>query len=61
MTNFYPVENTEINKEISYEQWGTGTPVSVLINSFLQNETVLNPKEDINVKLSIQNLFKMNL
>ncbi len=54
---FYPVNNSEVNQEITYEQWGTGISTTVLLKSFLQNETVLNPEEDINIKVSLQNLY----
>ena len=53
--NFYPVKNLSISREFSYES--SGIQVPVLMKSFLQNETILNPEEEINVKVSIQNIF----
>jgi hypothetical protein len=57
LPNFYPVSNLSVNKEYSYEPWGSGFSVPILMKSFMQNETVLNPEENVNFKVSIQNMF----
>ncbi|NHJ24318.1 MAG: hypothetical protein EAX89_07065 [Candidatus Lokiarchaeota archaeon] len=52
--DFYAVNNSGINQEYIYEINGEKIPIQ--INSFLQNETVLNPDEDVKINLEIQNL-----
>lgn len=59
--NFYSVSNLDVNQMFTYEQWGSPIPVTILMKSFLQNETVLNPEEDISFKVSIQNRFLTSL
>ena len=59
--NFYSVSNLDVNQMFTYEQWGSGIPVTILMKSFQQNETVLNPEEDISFKVSIQNRFFASL
>ena len=59
--NFYSVSNLNVNQMFTYEQWGSEIPVTILMKSFQQNETVLNPEEDISFKVSIQNRFFASL
>lgn len=58
--NFYSVSNLDVNQMFTYEQGGSPIPVTVNLTSFLQNETVLNPEEDISFKVSIQNMFRLD-
>jgi hypothetical protein len=52
--NFYAINNSDINQEYIYEINGQEIPIQ--IKSFLQNETILNPDEDIKICMQIQNL-----
>ena len=51
--NFYPVNNSDVNQEFSYEIGGQ--ELTILLNSFLQSEDILNPNEIVNFKTTIQN------
>ncbi|MFX1572686.1 MAG: hypothetical protein ACFFB0_08055 [Promethearchaeota archaeon] len=52
-TDFYPINNNEINKQFSLEIGDQVLPVE--IKTFNQSENILNPGETINIKTSIQN------
>ncbi len=52
--DFYAVNNSDINQQFIYEIEGEEIPI--LVKSFLQNETLLNPNEDIKIGATIQNL-----
>ena len=52
--DFFAINNTDINQQFNYEIEGENIPI--LIKSFLQNETLLNPNEDIKINVTIQNL-----
>ena len=56
--NFYPVNHSGIQSEYVYEI--NGIEVPILLNNFLQNETILNPNEDVNIKLQLQNDFELS-
>lgn len=56
--SFYAVNQSNLDIEYIYEVGGYDIPIS--LNSFLQNETILNPDEDINVKLQLQNNFEFS-
>jgi hypothetical protein len=51
--NFYPINNSDVNHEITYD-FG-GQELTLLIDSFLQSEDILNPNEIVNFKTTIQN------
>ncbi|MHA1986410.1 MAG: hypothetical protein ACW98D_07220 [Promethearchaeota archaeon] len=51
--NFYAINTSDINQEFIYN-FG-GQDLSLLLDSFLQSEDILNPNEIINFKTSIQN------
>ncbi|MEJ2250726.1 MAG: hypothetical protein P8Y97_13870 [Candidatus Lokiarchaeota archaeon] len=54
---FYPVNNSNLDQIYSYNF--NGENVQIRLNRFLQNETVLNPSEDINFKFLLQNLYTL--
>jgi len=56
--NFYPVENYDINQEYTFEVGGVQIPI--LLKDFLQNETILNPDEAVNIKVTLQNMFELS-
>ncbi len=56
--NFYPVNHSNIGIEYIYEINGIKVPIQ--LNNFLQNETILNPDEDINIRLQLQNNFEFS-
>jgi hypothetical protein len=51
--NFYPINNSDLNQEYSYELGGQ--ELSLEISSFLQSENILNPNEIVNLKTTVQN------
>lgn len=51
--SFYAVNKTDINQEFIYTIGDEEIPI--LIESFLQNETILNPNENIRITTRIQN------
>jgi len=51
--SFYAVNKTDINQEFIYTIGDEDIPI--LIESFLQNETILNPNENIRITTRIQN------
>ncbi len=51
--NFYAINNSDVNQEYSYN-FG-GQDLSILLESFLQSEDILNPNEIVNFKTIIQN------
>ena len=51
--NFYPINNSNVNQEYSYNLGGQ--ELSILIESFLQSENLLNPNEIVNFKAVIKN------
>lgn len=55
----YFIENRDLNRQFSYEH-GDNT-FKVKLDYVLQNETILNPSEDFNLKISLQNLNDINL
>ena len=52
--NFYPINNSDLNQVYSYEIGGQ--ELSILMNSFLQSEDILNPNEIVNFKTTVQNI-----
>ena len=52
--DFYAVNNSDINQQFIYEI--NGEEIPILVKTFLQNETLLNPNEDIKINATIQNL-----
>ena len=52
--DFYAVNNSDINQQFIYEI--NGEEIPILVKTFLQNETLLNPNEDIKINVTIQNL-----
>jgi hypothetical protein len=53
MPNFYPVNESELNQEYIYNLGGQD--LTLLMESFLQSEDILNPNEIVNFKTTIQN------
>ena len=51
---FYAVNKTDINQEFIHTVGDNDIPI--LIESFLQNETILNPNENIRISTRIQNM-----
>jgi hypothetical protein len=56
--NYYPVQNFDINQEFNFEIGNIEIPI--ILNHFLQNETILNPDENIKVNISLQNMFELS-
>jgi len=56
--NYYPVQNFDINQEFNFEIGNIEIPI--ILNHFLQNETILNPDENIKVNVSLQNMFELS-
>ena len=56
--NYYPVQNYDINQEFNFEIGNIDIPI--ILNNFLQNETILNPDEHIRVNISLQNMFELS-
>ncbi|MFX1460775.1 MAG: hypothetical protein ACFFBT_15040 [Promethearchaeota archaeon] len=56
--NYYPVQNYNINQVFNFEIGNIEIPIK--LNSFLQNETILNPDEQIRVNVSLQNMFELS-
>jgi len=54
--SFYPVNQSNLDIEYIYKVGGHNIPIS--LNAFMQNETILNPDEDVNIKLLLQNKFE---
>lgn len=54
MPNFYAINNSDINEEYSY--YLGGQQLSILFDSFMQSENILNPNEIVNFKTTIQNI-----
>jgi len=55
--NFYAVNQSEVNQEYSLDV--SGEEVPILLKSFLQNETILNPAEQIRFSMTLQNLHEI--
>ena len=51
--NFYPINNTDLNQVYSY-QIGK-QELTLLMDSFMQSEEILNPNEIVNFKIALQN------
>jgi hypothetical protein len=51
--NFYPINNSDVNQEFIYNLGGQD--LSILIESFLQSENILNSGEIVNFKAVIKN------
>ena len=56
--NFYPVNHSNLDIEYIYNVNGIHVPIA--LKNFMQNETILNPDEDINIKLQLQNNFELS-
>ncbi len=52
--DFYAINISDVNQEFIHEV--SGEEIPILVETFLQNETVLNPNEDIRVGTRISNL-----
>jgi len=55
--NYYPINDSDINTQLIYEVGDQQLPI--LIDSFKQNQNILNPSEIVNVKVRIQNLYEI--
>jgi len=55
-TGFFPVNNSDLNQKFNYRVSGNNIPI--VMKTFLQNETILNPNENVKIKTSIQNLHE---
>lgn len=55
--DFYPVNQTDINQEYSILVSGNNIPI--ILKSFLQNETILNPGETVKFSTKIANLHEL--
>ncbi|MFX0057120.1 MAG: hypothetical protein ACFE85_01875 [Candidatus Hodarchaeota archaeon] len=55
--NFFPVNESNVNEEYVYEMSMDDIPI--VLKSFLQNETILNPNENIIINVSIQNMHEL--
>ncbi|MFW9947200.1 MAG: hypothetical protein ACFFDX_10270 [Candidatus Odinarchaeota archaeon] len=55
--HYYPVQHYKINQEFNFKIGNVNIPI--ILNSFLQNETILNPDENIKVNISLQNMFEL--
>ena len=55
--NFYAVNQSDVNQEYILDV--SGEEVPILLKSFLQNETILNPAEKISFSMTIQNLHEL--
>ncbi|MHA1190874.1 MAG: hypothetical protein ACTSP9_01090 [Promethearchaeota archaeon] len=55
--NFYAVNQSAVNQEYLLDV--SGEEVPILLNSFLQNETILNPTEKVSFIMSLQNLHEI--
>ncbi len=56
--DFYTVNNSNLNIEYIYEV--NGIEVPIVLNSFMQNETILNPDEDVSIKVQLRNMFELS-
>ncbi|MFW9930260.1 MAG: hypothetical protein ACFFD1_12770, partial [Candidatus Thorarchaeota archaeon] len=56
--NFYPVNHSNLDIEYLYNVNGIQVPIT--LKNFMQNETILNPDEDVNIKLQLQNNFELS-
>ncbi len=56
LEDFYPINNSISQSEGKFSINYKGEPLEVHMQTFLQNETILNPNETINIKSLIQNL-----
>jgi len=54
MPNFYPINNSDVDSQFSYEMGGQELPI--LLTSFRQSENILNPNETVNINVALQNL-----
>ncbi|GAG72883.1 unnamed protein product, partial [marine sediment metagenome] len=52
--NFYAVNNSDIDQEFIHEI--NEEQIPIVVETFLQNETILNPNEDIRINTKIRNL-----
>jgi hypothetical protein len=51
--DFYPINDSDVNQEFIYNLGGQD--LSILIESFLQSENILNPDESVNFKTVVRN------
>ncbi|MFW9898206.1 MAG: hypothetical protein ACFFDO_02980 [Candidatus Thorarchaeota archaeon] len=59
--NFYPINKSIKQTDGTFSYNFKGKNLQVYMNNFLQNETILNPKEKMKIKVVIQNLFIFDL
>ncbi len=52
-SNFYAINNSNINIEYTYEV--SGYDLNVELRNFLQNETIINPEEQISFNITLEN------
>ena len=52
--DFYAINNSDVNQEYIHEI--SGEEIPIVVETFLQNETILNPNEDIRITTRIHNL-----
>ncbi|MFX1409061.1 MAG: hypothetical protein ACFFA6_01815 [Promethearchaeota archaeon] len=50
---FYSINNSEVNEQIIYEIGGHELPI--LVESFMQDQDILNPNEQVNIKMKLSN------
>ena len=55
--NFYAVNQSDVNQEYILDV--SGEEIPILLKSFLQNETILNPAEKISFRMTLQNLHEL--
>jgi len=54
--NFYAVNISDVNQEFVHEI--SGEQIPIVVETFMQNETILNPNEDIRITTRIHNLHR---
>ncbi len=57
MPNFYAVNQSDVNQEYAIDV--SGEEIPILLKSFLQNETILNPAEKVKFTMTLQNLHEL--
>jgi len=55
--DFYTVNQSDLDEEYSITV--SGNEIPIMLNSFLQNETILNPGETVKFSVNIQNLHEL--
>ncbi|MFX1316494.1 MAG: hypothetical protein ACFE9T_11560 [Promethearchaeota archaeon] len=50
---FYPINNSDVNEQIIYKIGSFNLPI--LVESFMQSQDILNPNEQVNIKIKLSN------